>query len=883
MDLTKLINDVDSRPDADEKFAQTIAAITEETGNPPTHFQIAIYKWALYSTGHAVVDAKAGSGKTTTIVDMLKFIPCLSKVVLVAFNKHIAEELNARGLPSNATAKTLHSVGLSAFRRFQNRCKVTVNKTRYILADCMGGYNLMDDEEKKTYYKLAAPITRMVSLFKNFGYGALLPYPKKDEVLELAAKYSVELPDEMDTFLKMLADVFNKSIKQLNVLDFDDMLYLPIKLDLDFQHSDLVMVDESQDLNPIQIEIVKRMIGKNGRALFCGDEHQCLVENTPITLYNNMEIKINEDYKGGVIKCAAGNGTIAPNTVSEVTKTPVVDMPVYTIKTALGKNVTTTGSHIFFADFEETNMPKHHIIYLMEKIGVGFRVGTTQLHRAGKRPLVRGFLQRLNQERADKLWVIHTTDDKSEARYYEQYLSTKYGLPTWLFPDRASAYSTIQSKHVHKLFDEIDTQSGAKALLKDYGMFYQYPHHSPKCTTKKRRRNFNITMFADTRRKNSTLHSYSISGNDPEDAIKLADVGLSIRKSKNNGWRCENSCKSIADIHAILTKVEKVMPVNIIEKARLIKGRALPHCPAAHVRIGMNMFVEHEGEIIKDVVTNIEKSNYTGNVYDQDIPDYHNYIAGGIVSHNAIYGFRGADPKAIESIYDKFDATKLPLSISWRCPRTVIEEAQMLVPDIEAAPNAKPGIVRSTNLDTFRTEIQSGDYVLSRTTAPLVQECLKAIRTGKKAMVRGRDIGKGLLHMADNVEKQCGGTDVLDAIEAFSQVEIAKFAKPYQAAQLMVLTDKLDTLTVLACECNTFAEVKAAINKIFSDSDEGIVFSTIHRAKGLEAKRIFLFMAKLPHPLAQQEWQIQQEENLKYVAITRAMEELVKVDNSKNQ
>ena len=523
MDLMKTMSEVDARPDTKELFEQNIAEIVQRTGNTPTHFEIAIYDWVLNGTGHAVVDAKAGSGKTTTIVNLLKFIPCLNKVFLVAFNKHIAEELNARGLPSNATAKTLHSVGLSALKRHQNRSKVNGNKTRYILGDLMGGYNLMDDELKKTYFKLLSPIQRMVSLFKNFGYGAMLPYPTKDEVLELAAKYSVELPDEMDSFLKLLAETFEKSIKQLNIIDFDDMLYLPIKLNLVFDQSDFVMVDESQDLNPIQIEIVKKMIGERGRALFCGDPHQ------------------------------------------------------------------------------------------------------------------------------------------------------------------------------------------------------------------------------------------------------------------------------------------------------------------------------------------------------------------------AIYGFRGADPQAIQSIYDEFDATKLPLSISWRCPSEVIKEAQMLVPDIQASPHAKTGIVRSASLDTFRSEVQNGDYVLSRTTAPLVQECLKAIRAGKKSIVRGRDIGKGLIHMAENVEKTANGLDVMDAIEAYSEVETAKYAKPYQAAQLMVLTDKLDTMRVLACECSTFAEVKASIEKIFSDKDEGIVFSTIHRSKGLEAKRIFLFMAKLPHPLAQQEWQMEQEANLKYVAITRAMEELVKVDNSKNQ
>jgi len=114
MDLFKTIEAVEARPDADELFAQTIQAIIDETGNTPSHFEIAIYDWAVNGTGHAVVDAKAGSGKTTVLTNLLKFIPCLNKVVLVAFNKHIAETLTARGLPNNATARTLHSIGFEA-------------------------------------------------------------------------------------------------------------------------------------------------------------------------------------------------------------------------------------------------------------------------------------------------------------------------------------------------------------------------------------------------------------------------------------------------------------------------------------------------------------------------------------------------------------------------------------------------------------------------------------------------------------------------------------------------------------------------------------------------------------------------------------------------
>jgi len=78
----------------------------------------------------------------------------------------------------------------------------------------------------------------------------------------------------------------------------------------------------------------------------------------------------------------------------------------------------------------------------------------------------------------------------------------------------------------------------------------------------------------------------------------------------------------------------------------------------------------------------------------------------------------------------------------------------------------------------------------------------------------------------------------------------------------------------------TAADVVAAIERIFTDdkNGKGIMLSSIHKAKGLEARRVFVIRTKdapMPHPMAKTEWARKQEYNLLYVAITRAIEELI--------
>lgn len=93
------------------------------------------------------------------------------------------------------------------------------------------------------------------------------------------------------------------------------------------------------------------------------------------------------------------------------------------------------------------------------------------------------------------------------------------------------------------------------------------------------------------------------------------------------------------------------------------------------------------------------------------------------------------------------------------------------------------------------------------------------------------------------------------------------------------MQDKADTLVIFLEQSSTIIEATDKINTLFSNNNgTGIVLSTIHKAKGLEATKVFILCPELlPHPMAKSAWQQDQEANLKYVAITRAREHLVYV------
>lgn len=245
-------------------------------------------------------------------------------------------------------------------------------------------------------------------------------------------------------------------------------------------------------------------------------------------------------------------------------------------------------------------------------------------------------------------------------------------------------------------------------------------------------------------------------------------------------------------------------------------------------------------------------------------------------THQAIYGFRGASPDAMKKLKEVLHATELPLSICYRCGTSIVKAAKKYVPYIEASDTAKVGKVETIEYETFYKRVNERDYVLCRVTADLVKGCLALIRNGKKAMVKGREIGEGLLDFTETIgAKDDDDIDRLKKlIDDYANTRREKLKG--REAELMALEDRCDTLRALTIECSSVYFVRNKIKEIFSNKEEGVVFSTIHKSKGLEADTIYIIRPDLlPHPKAVGKWQRIQEDNLAYVAITRAKSNLV--------
>lgn len=245
--------------------------------------------------------------------------------------------------------------------------------------------------------------------------------------------------------------------------------------------------------------------------------------------------------------------------------------------------------------------------------------------------------------------------------------------------------------------------------------------------------------------------------------------------------------------------------------------------------------------------------------------------------NQAIYQFRGADSQAMQNIINKMDCITLPLSICYRCSKAVVRRAQEKVPGVEAFHGAVEGSDTEITMGDFRRELKDGDMVLCRTTAPLVSECLRLIRNNQKAMVKGRDLGQGIIDMIDAIGYN--GNDIEGFREAgvmYYGTQAEKLKRSGKEDALINLSDRWDTIVCLMANSETVSGIKRIVEDIFDDElRPGIVFMTGHKSKGLENPRIFILRPDLlPHKMAVTEEQLRAEDNLWFVMVTRAQVDL---------
>jgi len=273
-------------------------------------------------------------------------------------------------------------------------------------------------------------------------------------------------------------------------------------------------------------------------------------------------------------------------------------------------------------------------------------------------------------------------------------------------------------------------------------------------------------------------------------------------------------------------------------------------------------------------------------------------------SNQAIYGFRGADTRSVENFKAAFNAQELPLSITYRCGKSIVKLAQEIVSSIQAAPNAHDGEVKELGV-VPTSMFQPDDLIICRNNAPTISYAFKLIRDRVSVVVRGRDIGKNLISL---IERLCGTEQWVDnprqagkkmkvisldgvttaelttQVRGWMETQIALIMKdnPDDEAAVQKVQDVAESVLVFtqANTDNKATSVVADIQSLFDTTgsdDNGtpkgkVVLSTVHKAKGTEADRVFILDKDLffPKYVRRGTWQWNQEENLVYVAYTRA-------------
>lgn len=247
--------------------------------------------------------------------------------------------------------------------------------------------------------------------------------------------------------------------------------------------------------------------------------------------------------------------------------------------------------------------------------------------------------------------------------------------------------------------------------------------------------------------------------------------------------------------------------------------------------------------------------------------------------------FCGSSEEAFQYMKDYPKTTQFDLPICYRCPKTVVELAKTLVPDIKCREDAPKGDIIEK---CWTSSLQSGDMVLCRSKAPLLKVYTKLLRKGIQCYIKGQDIGTNLKKLIEEVDIEELNTNLksdgvfvrlYDNLFEIRNKLMESKGLDYQDATLTnYITNRYDmikALTVLAENYTTKTELLSHIDEIFDETREGVILSTIHKAKGLEADNVYILCnSSMPSSLAKKEWEKNAEQNLIYVAYTRAKKKL---------
>lgn len=238
----------------------------------------------------------------------------------------------------------------------------------------------------------------------------------------------------------------------------------------------------------------------------------------------------------------------------------------------------------------------------------------------------------------------------------------------------------------------------------------------------------------------------------------------------------------------------------------------------------------------------------------------------------SIYSFMGSNLDSLQAIKNAPNTVTLPLSMTYRCARDIVDEACKVFPDgIVAAPGAEKGFVGEGAF----TDAEEGDFILCRNNAPLVEAFITLLRKGKKCTILGKEFGDELVSLIDSVDDVWGLEQVLTNMQ--TKLANKGIKNPMKCEAYDKLDEKVNVLLSLYEYFGDLETVRSRIYDIFvENANRGITLSTIHKSKGLESNNIFFLKPELlPSKYAITDLALYAEKCLQFVAVTRARKSLI--------
>lgn len=464
-------------------------------------------------------------------------------------------------------------------------------------------------------------------------------------------------------------------------IDFDDMLIEACRMlvanpsaravcQAKYTH---ILVDEAQDLNRAQHVLFGLISGyydaetqaprEDGQMtaksfIFIGDDKQCLAEGTPVTLPDGSSRPI-ETFVSGDQVLAYRNGALMPQTVRHMRKSGWTWG--YQVTTEAGRVLTMSPTHKLWAT-DPLLKKNQHLVYLMHRRDLGFRVGVTSNGRDDTH-----FGQRPVSEKAEKLWVLDVCPDKETALTLEQVYSLQYQIPTLEYHTQGRKMAHCHEPRIRKIFGMFGDNGWG--LLEEKNFSFDLPHWMAQ--------GYTIQMVA----------------HGPKGTQVLAEVGPEIEigniphKVRNSGVRVIREW--FTNYREALTFAE-----NLRDQTGLLMGQhlsspagSLRMLPASGLFPGMEL-VAREGDTLKmDTITSIKRVE-GHKFFDIDVDDASNLFGSNLLISNSIYEFRGATPDLFIERSDAFqpEGAKLGgdfkthlLEMNFRSGSSIVDAANKLI------------------------------------------------------------------------------------------------------------------------------------------------------------------------------------------------------------